>query len=235
MMGAALNLRAGLLAVVLMIVAGFCQAALGGEIGVRVLGSDASKAAVQAAPGARLVEDDGPADLIWDTNDGAVLTGDGEMAAEGIETAEIAAVVAKWSAARAVARMAAAHPLALEMTPEGSHHTFGTRVRFRSGPLAHPNIVVFNLAANGSVHLLYPDEGEPADLPVGSRYELPLNVSPPAGADHLFVITANEPLDGLIVGLRSATARDVDALLATQLEDKAYQIGAGVLYSAKPN
>lgn len=233
-MGAVLNLRAGLLASVLAFAGAYCEPALGADIGVRVLGPEASKQAVSAAPGARLVEDDGPADLIWDTNDGSVLTGDGEMAAEGVETPEIAAVVAKWSAARAIADMAAAHPLAVDMTPEGSHHTFGTRVRFRSGALAYPNIVVFNLAADGGVHLLYPDEGEPPALPIGSRYELPLNVSAPAGADHLFVITANEPLDGLIVGLRSATVRDVAALLATQLEDKAYQIGAGVLYSAKP-
>src|SRR5690606_18813204 len=107
---------------------------------------------------AKLVMGGEPAGRLFVSADGTLLTAGGEIAAQKVTPAALQPVIDKWNAVAALAAMAEANPLELGVEPDGAHHKIGTRVAFRSAPLAQPNIIVFNLSSAGEVQFLYPQE-----------------------------------------------------------------------------
>jgi hypothetical protein len=189
--------------------------------------------AARKLTGVELAEGDGPADLIWLADDGSVLTGEGEVAAQGIGAAALQSVADKWSAAAAIEDMAKAAPLTVTISPPAPHHKIGSRITLASEPLPWPNLVVFNLSSAGEVQFLYPLKGDPPGMKPGASYEAALRVSPPAGADHLVLVSAEKPLDALAAALRKATAGGVASLLGSALAGQPYRIGIVALFASK--
>lgn len=205
-------------------------AAADNELRLRIIGE---LPAGQELRNAKLVTRDEPADLIFVSADGMLLTAGGEIAAQKVTPPALQPVIDKWNAVAALAAMAEANPLDLGVEPEGAYHKIGTRVAFRSAPLAQPNIIVFNLSSAGEVQFLYPQDGDMPSVPKGSRYELPLRVGAPPGADHLVVIASEKPLPALARQLGNASARDVARIVSEALSDTPHQIGIAGLFASE--
>lgn len=210
-------------------------AAMADEPVLRLRVADADLAALSHArslQGVRVVQDEGPVDLIWLAQEGSLITGEGEIAAEKVATAQLQAIMHKWNAVQAISAQAENNALALALTPEGTHHKLGTQVTFRSAPLAYPHVVVFNLSSLGDVQFLYPQDGDPAQMQPGSRYELTLRVGAPLGADHLAVVASGRNLSSLAKQLAGASVANVPGLLAEALAGHPHEIGVAALFAA---
>jgi hypothetical protein len=186
-----------------------------------------------ALKGVEIVQGEAAADLVWLAEDGSLLTGEGEVAAQKVDADHLQSVADKWNAVEAIGELAGGNPLAITVSPPAPHHKIGSTLAIASEPLTWPYFAVFNLSSGGEVQFLYPREGDPATGKPGAAYETGLRVSPPTGADHLVIVTAEHPLDALIASLKTAKARDVEGILRGALAGQSFRVGIVPLFASE--
>ncbi|MFB2552173.1 caspase family protein [Ensifer soli] len=127
----------------------------------------------------------------WDAVTEVVYTPNGDVAAEHVGPAEIQEVVDKFILLDFLKVMASNNPGAVSLSPEQDIYASGTRLAFDAPATAYKGTLVFNLANTGEVQLLDLQDG-------GKGFSLShLEVTKPFGADHLVVLSTNEPLDAI--------------------------------------
>lgn len=90
----------------------------------------------------------------------------------------------------------------------------GTRIAFTVDGLRHPHLTVFDLAADGTVHFLWPLSSRDRDpWPAGETFRLDAEVSPPFGADTLVVVATDRPPEALRAALAAVDGRRRPLLL----------------------
>ena len=173
----------------------------------------------EALPDADVVLASQLPDLVWDARAREVVTGMGDVVAYDVGVAELPGVVEKWAAVRAIRTLSAAASLRLRVHPHDGAHREGTRIVVEVGGLRHPRLTLIGLAGTGNVHYLYPLAGDPDAVSVDGPFRLPLEVTPPFGADHIVAVSAGSTLASLNVALaeldgRRAAGTAVERLVA---------------------
>ena len=169
-----------------------------------VRGADARtlKAVIEALPGVQVVAPAGAPDLLWDAPSGEVVTGLGDVAARDVDAEGLPGVIAKWAAVRAIRALSAAASLRLRVRPHDGVHRRGERVEVVVDGLSAPRLTLLALAGDGTVQYLYPLASDADAIVPGRPFRLPLDVTPPFGADHVVAVSAGSALDGLNAALR---------------------------------
>lgn len=197
---------------------------------------DAQRAALKGnLAGVRVVEA-GTADLIWDNRDATVLSGIGDIVAEGVKPAALQGVVDKWRVLPSIKAMIESNPLDVRLSPSDARHPDGKQVTFRTAPAPYRFLTVFNLSSDGTVQFLSPrrESGDPqeGDRDIGLPFKINLKVVRPYGADHAIFISSSTLLHGLHERLRAGPrAIDLPRLLREALAGSTHAIGMQSLYT----
>lgn len=147
----------------------------------------------------------------WDAASGIFYTPNGDVAGEHIDAGMIQAVVNKFILLDFLKIMASQNPGAVSLTPQKDIYAAGDKISFDAPASSYKNMVVFNLANTGQVQLL--DVQSEGTASVAFKLSN-LQVVEPFGADHLIVISTNEPIDAIGAALAS---KNVDAAAVLQL------------------
>ena len=187
-----------------------------------------------------LAGDPSHADFLWDFKTGEVLRGTGDVVAGDVATlARLRRVLEKWSVVEALRPLLKEGGAKLSIGPlrTGSRYAPGAvaNVVLRAGSTgASPGYAtIFNLAADGTVQVLYPIAPADGEGAVAASGELPVmeaSAVAPFGADHVVAIVTRETpaqfrallrtLDGqpgagkLVEPIRTLLARDSQASLS---------------------
>ena len=147
--------------------------------------------------GVEIVADPAAADLIWDLPSGDVLTALGDVAARlgpAREPRILQAVVTKWRLLGTLDRHVDA-TLRARVQPGDGLYRSGQRMSLEIVSERDGRLILFDLAADGSVILILPRPGQAApELAQGKAFAVPLRAGPPFGADHLMVALAESEI-----------------------------------------
>ena len=136
-------------------------------------------------------------DLLWDAAAREVVTARGDVAARDVDLEGLPSVAGKWEAVARIRALSATASLELRVSPDDRAHRSGSRIDVEVGGHSHPWLTLVGLAGNGQVHFLYPLPADPPGVAAGIPFRLPLEATPPFGADPLVAVAAAEPLHAL--------------------------------------
>lgn len=166
----------------------------------------------------------------WDAASGVFHTPNGDVAAEHVDAAKLQSVVNKFILLDFLKIMARNNPGTVSLTPQKDIYAGGDRISFDAPASAYRNRLVFNLANSGEVQLL----DVQAEGKAGSAFKLTdLQVVEPFGADHLVVISTNEPIDaiGALLSDRNVDARTVLQALSARIDATDTSVAIQPLYT----
>jgi len=144
-------------------------------------------------------------DVIWDAMTRDASAG-GAMLAQNIGRSDLPALIDRAAAVRWLIARAARGPQPLRITPAGRTAKKGERVDIAVAGVQGRSLVLFCLAGDGTVQLLYPLGSDPPFVRQ-TEYRLSLIAREPFGADELISIAAAQPLDRLEQALRRLDKR----------------------------
>ena len=98
------------------------------------------------------------------------------------------------------------------------------------------HVVLFNIASDGTLNLLYPltDHGDPAELSADQPVGLPLVVVPPFGAEHIFAIETDVEATGMMAALKALDGVSNVRTVWNELGFAIAGLGGGVEVSVFP-
>jgi hypothetical protein len=144
-------------------------------------------------------------DLVWDPATGDVLAG-ADVIAYRMEKAELPSAIDRVAAARLLKQAAAKAPQVMRVVPGDAVHRRDSTVAVEIGNLTGRALVLFNIAGDGTVQLLYPVDGDPRIVSEGV-YRLPVRVRGPFGADMVVAVTSAQPMPMLEQALKPLNQR----------------------------
>jgi uncharacterized caspase-like protein len=144
-------------------------------------------------------------DLVWDPATGDVLAG-ADVIAYRMEKAELPSAIDRVAAVRLLKQAAAKAPQAMRVVPGDTVHRGESKVAVEIGNLTGRALVLFNIAGDGTVQLLYPVDGDPRIVRDG-LYRLPVRVRGPFGADLVVAVTSEQPMPMLEQALKPLNQR----------------------------
>jgi hypothetical protein len=154
------------------------------------------------------------ADLIWDAKSKDVLA-HGDVVGYGIEKGDLPSVADRVAAISDLKRLAAKTPQGIVVKPDDKLHHDNKKVVVEINGVAERALVIFNLASDGTVQLLYPVRNDPPILSEGF-YRLPVVVRAPFGADQVVAVTSEQRMLSLEQALQRLDGRRA-ALQATRM------------------
>ena len=110
------------------------------------------------------------------------------------------------AAARALKQAGAKAPQAIRVIPGDALHRADSKVAVEIGNLSGRALVLFNIAGDGTVQLLYPLAADPKIVRDG-LYRLPVRVRGPFGADMVVAVTSERPMPMLEQALKPLDQR----------------------------
>ena len=148
-------------------------------------------------------------DIIWDPKSRDVLAW-GDVIAYRIDKADLPSVIDRAAAVRDLKQIASKAPQSIRMTPDDRLQRRDTVVHVQVSEMAGRALILFNIAGDGTVQLLYPVASDPrlSDKP---EFSLKVRVREPFGADQIIAVTSEQPMNALedalmqLNGRRSAT------------------------------
>jgi len=145
------------------------------------------------------------ADLIWDAKSKDVIS-HGDVVAYGIDKGDLSSVVDRAAAVSGIKHLVARAPQTVTVKPDDTVHHDNKKVVVEIGGVAGRALVLFNLASDGTVQMLYPVRN---DTPIiaDSLYRLPIVVKSPYGADHVVAVTSEQRMLSLEQALQQLNGR----------------------------
>ncbi|MFM2041473.1 MAG: hypothetical protein RLY86_49 [Pseudomonadota bacterium] len=188
-------------------------------------------------------------DLILDTARGQFISPLGDVVAtapdqtvpaRAVDPVWAQNVVEKWRLVRAIGAVAIGQGMPVTLSPGNGTHYEGDIVSLQVGERRYQHLTVLNLAADGTVNLVYPLTGngfqDPIAVPLERAFDVPMKVGAPFGADHFIVIASELPLPALHAAVASLSgrpaARELGEALAATLAVGMHQITIHGVYSA---
>jgi hypothetical protein len=144
-------------------------------------------------------------DLVWDPATGDVIAG-ADVIAYRMEKAELPSAIDRTAAVRALKQAAAQAPQSIRVIPGDAVHRRDNRVAVEIGNLAGRALILFNIAGDGTVQLLYPLNADPRVVR-GNLHQLPVRVRGPFGADLVVAVTSAQPMPMLEQALKPLDQR----------------------------
>jgi hypothetical protein len=176
--------------------------------------------------GAVTVASAAEADLVWDPASREVVSAAGDIVAtlDKNHRKLLQQVVDKWHVLRKAREMAERDPLRASLAPGFGRHRAGDRIEITFADARHTNLVLLNLANDGTVQLIAPGP-DPNDIRYNGRIspgqpvKLPVEVVPPFGTDHVLALVSADPAAQLIDLVRQRDGMPADAALASALSE----------------
>ncbi|MBL8587444.1 MAG: caspase family protein [Methylobacteriaceae bacterium] len=100
-------------------------------------------------------------DLVWDPATKEAIAA-GDVIARDVDRADLPAIVDRMAAVRGVKQMATQAPLPVRLGPDSKVHRRGARIQLSIEDVSGRAFYLFNIAGDGTVQLLYPQNNDPA-------------------------------------------------------------------------
>jgi hypothetical protein len=180
------------------------------------------------------------ADLVWDVGKKEVLSR-GDLVMQFVDGSLIGGVIDRTWAVRRLREIGENRNLSIQLASEGQLLTAGDVAQIEVDGIANQRLVVFDIAADATVQMLYPSApgaaGHCAD-PKDNGWRCSLRVTPPFGADTIVTLATSAPTDDLLRWMRGHHAmRDgalIPDLLANAMKtDPEARIGLVGVYTNK--
>ncbi|MGA8446284.1 MAG: caspase family protein [Roseiarcus sp.] len=172
------------------------------------------------APFERSMTVDG-ADLVWDVGKNEVLSR-GDLVMQFVDGSLMGGVIDRTWAVRRLQEIAESRYLSLQLATGGQLLTAGDVAQIEIDGIANQRLVVFDIAADATVQMLYPSApgatGHCAD-PQNNGWRCSLRVTPPFGADTIVTLATSAPTDDILRWMRGHHARRDAALIPELLAD----------------
>ncbi len=166
----------------------------------------------------------------WDAESGVFYTPNGDVAAEHVDTGTVQGVVDKFVLLDFLKILASRNPGSVSLAPQKDIYAKGDRIAFEAPASRYRNTIVFNLANTGEVQLLdVQAQGTESHL-----FKLTdIEVVAPFGADHLVVISTDEPIDAIaaLLGQKRVDAADLLQLVLSRLDGTDTAVAIQPLYT----
>jgi hypothetical protein len=173
-------------------------------------------------------------DLFWDPATRDVIDAYGDVVAYRIEKTDLPSVIDRAAAIRELKTIWTKDPQVIRVGPNSSLHHDGSRVQIELDNIKDRALILFNIASNGTVQMLYPMG---ADLPIIPRanFTYPVLAEGPFGHDQIVAITSDKRMTDLEQILqrfnRSRVARQIIKMIQNNAPRDA-RIGSTGLYTA---
>ena len=143
-------------------------------------------------------------------------------------------MVDRAAAIRELKQISTKAPQVIKIGPDDSLHRSDDLVQIELSDVAGRALVLFNIAGDGTVQLLYPIGSDLATIP-SADYRFPLRVREPFGADQIVAITSAERMNELQQVLLQLNRRRAAAQMIKMLQRYAprdARIGSAGLFTA---
>ena len=181
-------------------------------------------------------------DLIWDAQSGDIISG-GDVIARRADKGNLPLIIDRAAAVNVLMQIASHSPQSVRLLPNSRLYHGGERVGVEVDKLEGRALLLFNIAGDGTVQLLYPlpNESEtsrkvevagPSPRPA---YRIEIYAHEPYGADQIVAITAPHPMNALEQALRQLDKRKASRQLLKVLEanaDDAVRLGTIGVFTA---
>lgn len=144
-------------------------------------------------------------DLIWDPISHDVI-GWGDVVAYRVEPNDLSSIIDRTAAIRELKRITTRVPQSLKIVPDDTLHRKGSLVHLLVSDVAGRALILFNIAANGTVQLLYPIASDPAVVET-PEFRFPVRARDPFGSDQLVVVTSQQRMPALEQALQRLNQR----------------------------
>jgi hypothetical protein len=144
-------------------------------------------------------------DLIWDPASHDVLAW-GDVIAYRVDSRDLPSIIDRAAAIRELKRMATKVPQSLKIIPNDALHRRGSLVQLEVSNVTGRALVLFNIAGDGTVQLLYPIASDPAVLQT-PEFRFPVRVREPFGSDQLVAVTSQQRMPALEQALEQLSRR----------------------------
>jgi hypothetical protein len=180
------------------------------------------------------------ADLVWDVGKNEVLSR-GDLVMQFVDGSLMGGVIDRTWAVRRLREMAENRYLSLQLATGGQLLTAGDVAQIEIDGIANQRLVVFDIAADATVQMLYPSApgaaGHCAD-PRNDGWRCSLRVTPPFGADTIVTLATSGRTDDILQWMRGHHARrdaaDIPNLLTDAMKtDPAARVGFVGVYTNK--
>jgi Caspase domain len=155
------------------------------------------------------------ADLVWDVGKNEVLSR-GDLVMQFVDGSLMGGVIDRTWAVRRLREIAENRYLSMQLATGGQLLTAGDVARIEIDEIANQRLVVFDIAADATIQMLYPSApgatGHCAD-PQNSGWRCSLRVTPPFGADTIVALATSGPTDDMLGRLRKHHGRRDAALI----------------------
>jgi hypothetical protein len=172
-------------------------------------------------------------ELVWDPASGDVLAG-ADVIAYRMKKEDLPSAIDRAAAVRELKQLAARSPQPIKVTPNDKLNHNDGRVAVQIGEVKGRALVLFNIAGDGTVQMLYPIDQDPLTLR-DAEYRLPVRAREPFGADLVVAVTSEQPMPRLEKSIRSLNQRR-GALQALQMVDRYRpidgRVGAASIFTA---
>jgi hypothetical protein len=208
-----------------------------GTVRIAVLDGASGQLAGLAPLGAKfeVVSPNQNPELLWDPRSGDVISG-GDVVAREVGRDDLPGVIDRAASVRAIKQLAERSVQPIQLLPDNRVHRQGSQVEVAIDQLSNRSLLLFNVAGDGTVQLLYPQnqlESEPMSKP---QFRLPIKVRGPFGADQIVAITAPARLVELEQALSKMNGRRTAGQLAALLSrsaDAGVRIGSVGVFTAQ--
>jgi uncharacterized caspase-like protein len=156
-------------------------------------------------------------ELVWDPANGDVIAG-ADVIAYRMAREDLPSAIDRVAAVRALKQLAAKSPQSIRVMPDDKLHHKDTKVTVEIGAIANRALVLFNIAGDGTIQLLYPIASD-AVIVRSADYRLPVQVREPYGSDLVVAITSEQPMPMLEQALRAVNQRR-SALAALKIVER---------------
>ncbi len=180
------------------------------------------------------------ADLVWDVGKNEVVSR-GDLVMQFVDGSLMGGVIDRTWTIRRLRQIAENRFLSADLSTEGQLLTAGDVAKIEVGGIANQRLVVFDIAADATIQMLYPSApgaaGHCAD-PKDNSWRCSLRVTPPFGADTIVTLATSGSTDDLLRWLSAHHARRDAALIPDLLTsamkvDPAARIGFVGVYTNK--
>ena len=130
------------------------------------------------------------ADLVWDPSSRDVIS-QGDVIAYQVDASDLPSVVDRSAAVQGIKQLAAKAPQTIKVSPDDKLHHNDKKVTVDIMGVGGRALILFNLASDGTVQLLYPVKSD-APVVTTANYRLPVVVRAPFGADQIVAITSEQ-------------------------------------------
>jgi hypothetical protein len=144
-------------------------------------------------------------DLVWDPSTRDVIAG-GDVIAHNINRDDLSIIVDRMAAIRSLKLRSAKAPQEMKVFPHDKLHRKGEQVEISIYGVAGRYLLLFNIAGDGTVQLIYPVGSDPPVIET-PEHRITLQVREPFGADQIVSVSAAQSQDELGQSIRQLDRR----------------------------